>query len=173
VTEHKATIVWERGDSPFTYKEYPRSHVWKFEDGEVQASAAPKFFGDPSLVDPEEAFVASLSSCHMLTFLAVASKAGFVLDRYEDAAVGFLERNEERRLAITRVSLRPRIQWNGESPTAEELDELHRQAHEHCFIANSVRTQIEVAPPPSESGAQLGRESALPKRAPQVNDPSS
>ncbi len=147
MTEHKANIVWERGDSPFTHKEYPRNHVWKFQGSEIQASAAPKFFGDPSLVDPEEAFVASISSCHMLTFLAVASKAGFVLDRYDDAAVGVLERNEDRKLAITRVILRPRLGWNGKSPTAEELDQLHRQAHEHCFIANSVRSRIEVAAP--------------------------
>lgn len=146
--EHRATIVWNRQGTEFTYKEYTRDHVWKFEGGsEVRASAAPKYLGNDALVDPEQAFVASLSSCHMLTFLALAARDGFVIDNYEDPAVGFMERNDQKKIAITRVVLHPKITWEGEPPNQEKLDELHHQAHEHCFIASSVITKIEVAPP--------------------------
>lgn len=145
MSEHRATIVWDRQHREFAHKEYSRDHVWKFEGGsEVRASAAPKFLGDPGLVDPEEAFVASLSSCHMLTFLALAARDGFEVDRYEDAAVGFMERNDHKRLAITRVVLHPTITWGASAPDQEQLDMLHHTAHEHCFIANSVTTTIEV-----------------------------
>jgi len=147
MSEHHATIVWNRQGTEFTYKKYNRDHVWKFEGGsEVHASAAPKYLGNEALVDPEQAFVASLSSCHMLTFLALAARNGFVIDSYEDSAVGFMERNDEKRIAITRVVLQPKITWGSEPPNQEQLDELHHQAHEHCFIANSVTTKIEVAP---------------------------
>lgn len=147
MSEHHATIVWNRQGTEFTYKEYNRDHVWKFEGGsEVRASAAPKYLGNEALVDPEQAFVASLSSCHMLTFLALAARDGFVIDNYEDSAVGLMERNDEKRIAITRVVLQPKITWGSEPPNQEQLDELHHQAHEHCFIANSVTTKIEVAP---------------------------
>ena len=102
--------------------------------------------GNPAHVDPEEAFVASLSSCHMLTFLAIACKQKFVIDSYEDEAVGHLEKNSEGKLAITRVELRPRIKWaDDRRPSAEELDKMHRASHENCFIANSVRTEVTVA----------------------------
>lgn len=148
MSEHRATIVWNRQGTEFAYKEYTRDHVWKFDGGsEVGASAAPQFLGDDSRVDPEQAFVASLSSCHMLTFLALAAREGFVVENYEDPAVGFMERNDRKRLAITRVVLRPRITWGSEPPNQEQLDDLHHQAHEHCFIANSVTTEVEVAPP--------------------------
>ncbi len=148
MSEHRATIVWNRQGTAFTYKEYTRDHVWKFEGGsEVRASAAPKYLGNEVLVDPERAFVASLSSCHMLTFLALAARDGLVIDNYEDHAVGFMERNEDKKLAITRVVLHPKITWGSEPPNQEQLDKLHHQAHEHCFIANSVTTQIKVAPP--------------------------
>jgi organic hydroperoxide reductase OsmC/OhrA len=119
--------------------------VWKFEGGsEVLASAAPQYFGNPALVDPERAFVAALSSCHMLTFLALAARDGLIVDHYEDDAVGMLERNADKRIAITRVLLRPRIVWGGEPPDREKLDRLHQNAHKHCFIANSVTTVVEV-----------------------------
>ncbi|MDH3622299.1 MAG: OsmC family protein [Myxococcales bacterium] len=148
MTEHRATIVWNRQGTEFTYKEYTRDHVWKFEGGsEVRASAAPKYLGNDALVDPEQAFVASLSSCHMLTFLALAARDGFLIDNYEDPAVGFMERNDQKKIAITRVVLHPKITWGGEPPNQKQLDELHHQAHEHCFIASSVTTKIEVAPP--------------------------
>jgi organic hydroperoxide reductase OsmC/OhrA len=122
--------------------------VWKFDGGsEVHASAAPQYLGNESLVDPEQAFVASLSSCHMLTFLSLAARDGFVVEDYRDEAVGMMERNAEKRIAITRVVLRPAIRWGGEAPDQERLDQLHENAHKHCFIANSVTTKIEVEPP--------------------------
>ena len=113
----------------------------------MQASAAPAYLGNPKNVDPEEAFVASLSSCHMLTFLAIACKQKFVLDEYVDEAVGHVEKNAEGKLAITRVTLKPKIKFSGErQPTKEELDKMHHAAHENCFIASSVKTEISVEP---------------------------
>ena len=148
MSEHRATVHWNRQDTPFTAKEYTRDHVWKFEGGtEVRASAAPEFLGNDTLVDPEEAFVAALSSCHMLTFLALAARDGLVVDDYEDDAVGLMERNADKRVAITRVVLRPKISWGGDSPSTEQLDKLHASAHRHCFIANSVTTEISVEEP--------------------------
>ncbi|PYL10731.1 MAG: osmotically inducible protein OsmC, partial [Verrucomicrobia bacterium] len=94
MSEHKVTLSWQRGDKPFEYQKYSRDHTWKFDGGhEMQASGAPAYLGNPNLVDPEEAFVASLSSCHMLTFLAIACKKRFVLDQYSDDAVGMMEKN--------------------------------------------------------------------------------
>jgi organic hydroperoxide reductase OsmC/OhrA len=111
----------------------------------VTATAAPAYLGDPAHVNPEEAFVASLSSCHMLTFLAIACKQKFVLDSYEDEAVGHLEKDADGKLAITRVELRPRITWDDDrKPSADELDKMHHAAHENCFIANSVKTEVRV-----------------------------
>lgn len=148
MSEHRATVHWNRQDTPFTAKEYTRDHVWKFDGGsEVRASAAPQFLGNDALVDPEQAFVAALSSCHMLTFLALAAREGLVVDGYEDAAVGLMERNAEKRTAITRVVLRPKISWGGDPPSAEQLNELHANAHRHCFIANSVTTEVSVEEP--------------------------
>jgi organic hydroperoxide reductase OsmC/OhrA len=150
MSEHKITLTWKRGDTPFEYPKYPRDHTWKFEGGhEMQASAAPAYLGNPKLVDPEEAFVASLSSCHMLTFLAIACKKKFVLDDYVDDAVGFMEKNAEGKLAITRVVLRQKTKFSGEKqPTAEELKEMNHGAHEQCFIASSVKTQVTIEPQP-------------------------
>jgi len=148
MSEHKATIHWNREGTEFKQKEYTRDHVWKFEGGsEVRASAAPQYLGNDTLVDPEQAFVAALSSCHMLTFLSLASRDGFVVDDYEDQAVGLMERNADKRMAITRVVLRPKITWGGEVPGPEQLDTLHENAHKYCFIANSVTTAISVEPP--------------------------
>ena len=125
---------------------YNREHDWRFKGGvTVNASAAPAYRGSPNCPDPEDAFVASLSSCHMLTFLAVAAKRGFVVDRYEDAAVGFLEKNPEGKLAITRVELHPQIEFGGErTPDAATLASMHDMAHHECFIANSVHTDVRV-----------------------------
>jgi len=112
----------------------------------MTATAAPAYLGNPANVDPEEAFVASLASCHMLTFLSIACKQKFVLDSYEDEAVGHMEKNADGKLAITRVELRPKITWSGNRrPSAEELDMMHHAAHENCFIANSVKTNVTVA----------------------------
>jgi organic hydroperoxide reductase OsmC/OhrA len=144
MSEHRATIHWNRQGTEFTYKEYTRDHVWKLADSEVRASSAPQYLGNESLVDPEQAFVASLSSCHMLTFLALAARDGLVVDDYLDDAVGLMERNADKRMAIVRVILRPKITWGGEPPDAAKLGELHENAHKHCFIANSVTTKIDV-----------------------------
>ncbi len=145
MSEHQATIDWNRDGRDFTYELYGRDHTWTFAGGAVvNASAAPGFHGRPDLIDPEEAFVASLSSCHMLTFLALAAKGKFVVDRYTDHAVGHMEKNDEGRLAVTRVILAPVIAFADRAPTAEELVELHDKAHHLCFIANSVKTKVTV-----------------------------
>ena len=146
MSEHKATVIWARGGKDFGYKSYSRDHVWRYENGvEVPASATPSYLGNPQRVDPEAAFVAALSSCHMLTFLALASHRGFVVDSYEDHAVGYLEKNAAGKMAMTRVELRPRIVFSGSNdPTAADLDSLHDKAHRECFIANSVMTDVHV-----------------------------
>jgi organic hydroperoxide reductase OsmC/OhrA len=148
MSEHRATIDWKRESQGFSYETYNRGHLWQFDGGvEVAASAAPAYKGDPERVDPEEAFVASVASCHMLTFLAIAARQRFVVDSYSDQAIGFMEKNEKGRLAITRVTLRPKIAFGGDKPPSDEqLAKLHELAHEQCFIANSVRTQISVEP---------------------------
>jgi organic hydroperoxide reductase OsmC/OhrA len=146
MSEHKVNLTWKRGDAPFEYQKYPRNHTWKFDGGhEMTASAAPAYLGDPKQVDPEEAFVASLSSCHMLTFLAIACKKKLVLDEYVDDAVGMMEKNADGRLAITRVTLKQRLKFSGDKqPTTQELEEMNHLAHEQCFIANSVKTEVNV-----------------------------
>jgi organic hydroperoxide reductase OsmC/OhrA len=146
MSEHKANILWARNGADFGYKNYPRDHVWRFPNGvEVPGSAAPAYLGNADRVDPEAAFVAALSSCHMLTFLALASNKGFVVDSYEDAAVGHLEKNANGKLAITRVDLHPKIVYSGpKQPAAADLDWLHDKAHKECFIANSVTTEVKV-----------------------------
>lgn len=146
MSEHKVSLRWERGDAAFEYQKYPRNHTWKFDGGhEMRASAAPAYLGDPKNVDPEEAFVAALSSCHMLTFLAIACKKKFVLDEYVDEAVGHMEKNAEGKLAITRVVLKQKLKFSGDKqPTPGELDEMNHAAHEQCFIANSVKTEVTV-----------------------------
>ncbi len=147
MSEHKVSLRWTRGGAEFSYQKYPRDHTWTFDGGHTMtATAAPAYLGNPANVDPEEAFVASLSSCHMLTFLAIACKQKFVLDAYEDEAVGYMEKNADGKMAITRVELRPRITWGGgRTPSGEELDNMHHAAHENCFIASSVKTQVTVA----------------------------
>ena len=151
MSEHKVTLKWERGGAEFSYQKYPLDHTWSFDGGHtMMATAAPAYLGNPANVDPEEAFVAALSSCHMLTFLAIACKQKFVLASYEDAAVGHMEKNADGKMAITRVELRPKIMWSGDRrPSAEELDKMHHSAHENCFIANSVKTHVTVAAPPA------------------------
>lgn len=146
MSEHKVMLEWKRESESFSYETYNRDHVLVFQGGaRVSASAAPAYRGNPALVNPEGALVAALSSCHMLTFLAVAAKQRFVVDRYTDQAVGFLEKNQKGKLAITRVVLHPRITFGGTtSPTPEQLAALHERAHSECFIANSVTTEVTV-----------------------------
>lgn len=143
MSEHTATITWDRDTESFEYDSYSRDHTWTFADVVVPASAAPEFLGSTAHVDPEQAYVAALSSCHMLTFLAIAARRRLVVDRYSDQAVGFLEKNADGKLAVTRVVLQPEVTFgNGTDPKPDALDKLHRRAHEECFIASSVRTEI-------------------------------
>jgi organic hydroperoxide reductase OsmC/OhrA len=146
MSEHTARVIWQRASADFTYQTYNRDHLWRFGDGvEVPASAAPEYMGSPGRVDPEQALVAALSSCHMLTFLALACKRRFVVDRYTDDAVGVLGKNADGVLAVTRVTLRPHITFAvGAAPSPGQLEELHELAHQHCFIANSVTTKVTV-----------------------------
>ena len=146
MSEHHAKIEWQRSSADFTYATYNRAHEWQFAAAKIPASAAKEYRGDETRVNPEEALVAALSSCHMLVFLAVAAKRKLALDAYSDDAVGVLEKNADGRLAITRVTLRPRIVWSaGVTVSAEDLAKMHHDAHEGCFIANSVKTEVSVA----------------------------
>lgn len=150
MTTFGATILWNRDEgTAFTDNKYSRAHVWQFDGGaEVPASSSPHIVRLPysvaENVDPEEAFVASISSCHMLFFLAGAAKAGFVIDEYRDEAQGELAKNEKGKLYVSRITLRPRVTYAGSSPDSSTEAELHHAAHEQCFIANSVITEIEV-----------------------------
>ena len=152
MSSYTAVVTWEREGAAFTDNRYSRAHHWTFDGGiTVVASSSPHVVPVPmsraDAVDPAEAFVASLSSCHMLTFLWIAGKQGFIVDSYNDHALGVMKKNAEGRIAVTRVTLRPRIVFAGErQPGAEELDRLHHQAHEDCFIANSVKSEIVVEP---------------------------
>jgi organic hydroperoxide reductase OsmC/OhrA len=151
--EYKATVSWKRGSGePFADGKFSRAHAWRFDGGvTVPASSSPLSVKVPlsraDAVDPEEALVASLSSCHMLTFLYLAYRQGFVVDSYDDDAVGVMTRNDRGRLFISKVALRPRIAFSGaRQPSADELGQLHHQAHEECYIANSVLTEVVVEP---------------------------
>ena len=149
--EYKATVRWVRDGAAFTDQKYSRAHVWSFDGGvEVPASSSPLSVRLPysreDAVDPEEAFVAALSSCHMLFFLTFAAKAGFVVDSYEDRACGIMEKNSQGKLFVSKVTLDPRIAFSGpRRPSADEIAELHHRSHEECFIANSVKSEVVVA----------------------------
>lgn len=145
MSQHLATLTWTRGDAGFGYKEYPRDHTWTFPRSvqSLKAAAAPDFLGSPDCVDPEEAFTAALASCHMLTFLAIASMSGYVVDQYEDEPVGYLEKAEDGKPWLSRVIMRPRVTFSGgKQPTTEQLHQLHEKAHKECFLARSVKTDI-------------------------------
>ena len=147
---HGATIEWTRGDQAFADRKYSRAHVWTFDGGAVvPGSSSPLAvrvpFSDPAAVDPEEAMIASLSSCHMLWFLDFAARAGLVVDSYRDEAVGEMDRNAAGHGWLARVTLNPATRFVGRQPDQAELDHLHHQAHEHCDMANSVKTEITVA----------------------------
>ncbi len=146
MSEHRAIICWNRDTEDFSYQAYSRNHTWEFENGiKINASAAQDFLGAPENLDPEEVYVAALSSCHMLTFLAIASRQRLVIDSYTDSAVGYLEKNSSGKLAVTRVTLRPQISFSeGLAPSAEKLEKMHHLAHQECFIANSVHTSISI-----------------------------
>jgi organic hydroperoxide reductase OsmC/OhrA len=151
MSEHKATIRWTRTGEEFLKGKFPRAHTWTFDGGlDIPASSSPAAvpapYSNPANVDPEEAFVASISSCHMMTYLWAAYRSGFVIDSYEDEAVGVLTKNEKGIPWVSVVTLHPQIAYSGEKiPTAEDIERLHHQAHDNCFIANSVKTEIKIA----------------------------
>jgi len=145
MSEHKTVLKWQRDNSGFSYKEYPRDHQWNFpRSGQsLRASAAPEYLGSANSTDPEEAFTAALASCHMLTFLAIASMSGYIVDSYEDEAIGFLEKGENKKPWLAKIKMSPKIVFSGsKQPGAEELEKLHEKAHHECFLANSVKTEI-------------------------------
>lgn len=148
--EYTAEVVWTRDGAVFTDNRYSRGHVWRFDGGvEVPASSSPLSVKLPlsraDAVDPEEALVAAVASCHMLFFLGFAAKAGFVVDKYEDAPVGVMTKNEQGKLFVSKITLSPAITFSGpKQPSADELDALHHRSHEECYVANSVRAEVVV-----------------------------
>lgn len=147
---HTCSLHWSRGDAPFTDLQYSRAHEWRFDGGAVvRASSSPHSvrppYSDPTAVDPEEALVAWVASCHMLWFLSLAAEAGFVIDRYDDAAEGRMARFPDGRIGITEVVLQPQVVIAG-SRRADDaaIASLHHAAHEHCYIANSLRGEVRV-----------------------------
>jgi organic hydroperoxide reductase OsmC/OhrA len=149
MSEHHAGVRWTRTSTDFTYDSYNRAHEVTFKGGAVRypASSAPEFRGDAERVDPEEAFVASLSACHMLTFLAICARKRLTVDSYEDDAIGYMEKGANGKLWVSRVVLNPRIKFApGTWPGAQQIVEIHHLSHDECFIANSVKTDVSVAP---------------------------
>ena len=146
MSEHKATIEWKRETDNFDYDHYNRRHKIIFNENIVlKASAAEGFKGDPKHVDPEQALVASISSCHMLTFLAISSKKGYIVDEYQDQAVGIMEKDQDGYFIVARATLSPDVRFSGSKiPSAEEINKLHTSAHKYCVIANSVKTVVTV-----------------------------
>lgn len=155
---HAARLLWTRNGQPFVDNRYSRVHHIEFDGGEIlKASSSPHVvrvpFSDPSAADPEEMFVASLSSCHMLWFLSIAAQRGFCVDSYHDAATGTMQKNAAGKVAITAVTLKPEVRFSGSRvPTPQELAEMHHEAHEQCFIANSVNSEIVCEPVMSSGG---------------------
>ncbi len=152
MSDYLATVEWSRGDQPFLDNKYSRAHDWRFDGGAVvrgssAPSSVPEPMSDPAAVDPEEALVAAVSSCHMLFFLAFAGKAGLVVDRYRDQAIGRMGKDDRGKISITAVTLRPAVAFSGETrPDAAAVDDLHHLAHEACYIANSIRAEVTVEP---------------------------
>lgn len=152
MSNHQATVSWKCGGQEFAKGRYSREHTWRFDGGlTVPASPSPQVvpapWSNPAAMDPEEAFVAAIASCHMLTFLWLAGRAGFIAEGYEDTAVGVMGKNERGVPWVSEVRLQPEIQWTGPTlPTPADLERLHQEAHNQCFIAQSVRTKVVVAP---------------------------
>ncbi len=153
MSEHKATIHWTGTGPDFLKGKYSREHTWSFDGGATMSASpspvvVPAPWSNPALVDPEEAYVASIASCHMLTFLWFAAKDGFEVATYHDEAIGLMAKNERGVPWVSKVTLHPQIEWSGvKQPATADLERLHHHAHEQCFIANSVKTEITVATP--------------------------
>jgi len=156
MTEYRTLVEWTRAGAAFSDNRYSRGHRWLFDGGvEVPASSSPHIVPLPmsvaAAVDPEEAFVASLSSCHLLWFLSIAARRGFIVDSYQDHTIGIMGKDATGRLAMTRVTLRPETQFSGaKRPTADDVLAMHHEAHDQCFIANSVKTDVRCEPAFSE-----------------------
>ena len=148
MSEHKVKISWQNKGTDFSYAAYDRTHTWEFEGGKTfQASAAPEYMGKIDFINPEEALAASLSSCHMMTFLFVCSKKKYIVETYQDDSIAILAKNENNKMAVTELYLHPKVTFRGENqPSNEMIDVLHEKAHEECFIANSVLTKIIIEP---------------------------
>jgi len=144
MSEYRANISWRRQTNDFAYNTYNRNHTISFAGGsEITASAAPEFKGNASLVNPEELLVAALSSCHMLTFLAIAARQRIIVDSYKDDAVGVMTKNAQGKHFISQVVLHPKIAF-ANPPALEVVQHMHHQAHAECFIANSVITHVSI-----------------------------
>jgi organic hydroperoxide reductase OsmC/OhrA len=148
---YNATVQWLRGTAEFAKQQYTRGHTWHFDEGlTVPASASPHVVKAPwavaAAVDPEEALVAALASCHMLFFLSDASRAGFIVEKYVDAAEGLMAKNADGKMAVTVITLRPEVTFSGTGPTAEQFAKLHDGAHGQCYIANSIRSEMRLEP---------------------------
>ncbi|HEU4846365.1 MAG TPA: OsmC family protein [Burkholderiaceae bacterium] len=149
--QFEATVEWQRQGQDFLGQRYSRAHQWRFDGGlALPASSSPLSvplpMSDPAAVDPEEALVAAASSCHMLFFLSIAAKRGHTVDSYRDRALGVLEKDAAGKMAMTRITLRPEIVFAGMAwPGQEELAQIHHEAHEKCYVANSLKTEIVVA----------------------------
>ena len=148
---YKATVRWSRGATDlFASGFYSRAHEWTFDGGTVVPASAspdnvPPGTAKEAAVDPEEAFIAAISSCHMLFFIDYARREGFVVDSYDDEAVGIMEKRSDGKIAVTKVTLRPKVAWSGDrQPSAAEVARLHHRSHEDCFIANSVNTEVTI-----------------------------
>ena len=152
MAQYTAEVLWLRNEQDFLGNRYSRRHLLRFDGGiEVAGSSSPHVvplpMSDAAAVDPEEAFVASLSSCHMLWFLSIAAKRKFCVDRYVDAAVGVMGKDADGKVAMLTVTLKPAIQFSGDRvPTEEQIEQMHHEAHEECFIANSVKTEVRCEP---------------------------
>ncbi len=146
MSEHSATIRWQLTSDDFSYDDFNRDHELDFGHGvRVPASSAPEYLGTVERVDPEQAYVAAVSSCHMLTFLALAAKRRFAVESYEDEAVGTLDKNADGRMCMTRVRLRPRVTFGGDAaPDPDTLAQLHEKAHKYCFISNSITAEVDI-----------------------------
>lgn len=160
MAQYSAEITWQRGDQDFVGNRYSRRHAIRFDGGAEWAGSSsphvvPVPLSDPSAVDPEEAFIASLSSCHMLWFLSIAATRGFCVERYVDRAVGRMGANAAGKIAMTVVTLRPEVQFSGgRLPSSAQIEEMHHAAHDECFIANSVKTEVRCEPVLTEGAPQ-------------------
>jgi organic hydroperoxide reductase OsmC/OhrA len=151
MAEHRAIVQWRGTGADFLKGKYSREHIWQFDGGlAVPASASPAVvpapYSNPANVDPEEALVAAIASCHMLTFLHLASQEGFQVDSYEDQAVGVMTKNEKGAMWVSSVTLDPKVVYGGaRAPSADDISRLQRLAHEQCFIANSIKTEVLIS----------------------------